>query len=155
MNRFTTRGIRSVAIAGLAVALGGCAVGPDFVRPASPQVKGYTVAGAPAALTSGAGEPQQRIAMGKTLSAQWWELYGSQQLNQTIKQALAGTPTLAAANTTLAQAQETLRQEQGGDNPQLNGNSGPQQQHTSAGGGSGKPYELDSLGCAVTLAAAL
>ncbi len=152
MNRFTTRGIRSVAIAGLAVALGGCAVGPDFVRPASPQVKGYTVAGAPAALTSGAGEPQQRIAMGKTLSAQWWELYGSQQLNQTIKQALAGSPTLAAAKATLAQAQETLRQEQGGYYPQLNANAGAQHQHTSAAGGSGNTYDLYSLGGAVSFA---
>ncbi len=41
----------------LNLALGGCAVGPDFVRPPPPPDSDYGSAGAPPALTSQANEP--------------------------------------------------------------------------------------------------
>ena len=76
-------------IAALAALLGaGCAVGPNFKKPAPPEVSGYTAA--PPADTIGtpdvvAGQPQ-RFAAGADISADWWTLFHSAPLNELIDQ---------------------------------------------------------------------
>jgi len=79
----------------------GCASGPDFVRPAAPLAQSYTQS-APAGATDGV----QRIILGAPVAPDWWSLFGSDALNELIHQALAGSPTVRAAQSTLSQAQE-------------------------------------------------
>jgi NodT family efflux transporter outer membrane factor (OMF) lipoprotein len=87
-------------------ALAGCAVGPDFVRPAAPSFTAYDNDQAPPA---GLPTPSL-ITSGETLPAQWWELFHAPALPEVLNQAIAANQTLAAARATLAQAQEAIVQ---------------------------------------------
>lgn len=132
-NRRLRRRCGRLALAmGWAVVLFGCAVGPDFVRPVPPQVTRYTATKTPAVMAPGAGEPAQQLASGQAISAQWWALYRSQRLNQVLDQAIADSPTLAAAKATLAQAQQAVMQAQGGYYPRLDIAANAQHQRTTS-----------------------
>ncbi len=102
--------LRIATAIALSVALSGCMVGPDFVRPSPPQVQRYTETPMPAATvaTSGTGGTAQRFVPGADLPAQWWTLFHSPPLDDLIRQALADSPTLAAAEAALREANENL-----------------------------------------------
>jgi NodT family efflux transporter outer membrane factor (OMF) lipoprotein len=51
--------------------------------------------------------------VGKDIPGQWWQLFQNPALDQLIRQALADSPTLAAAHAALRQAQENLRARSG------------------------------------------
>ena len=112
----------AVIAAGL---VAGCAVGPDFRTPAAPTVKGYTEGALPAATaaatvgsTAGSttdGGAAQRFVAGLDIPGQWWTVFRSEPLDRLIRQALADNPSLAAAQATLRQAQETLKAQTGAE----------------------------------------
>jgi NodT family efflux transporter outer membrane factor (OMF) lipoprotein len=116
----------------LSVLLSGCAVGPDFVPPASPEVRTYTSSATPETLAPGFGETEQHVGIGQAISAQWWELFRSPQLNEAVRQAIADNQTLAAAKATLAQAQEALAQARAAFYPQVNASASVTRQQTSS-----------------------
>ena len=98
------------AVAGAAILLAACAVGPDYRAPESPAVGAYTetplvdrTASAPVQ-----GGDAQRFALGAKISADWWTAFGSPELDALIQAALAGQPTLAAAKAALRQAEENV-----------------------------------------------
>jgi NodT family efflux transporter outer membrane factor (OMF) lipoprotein len=93
------------------VSLTACAVGPDFRTPAAPGTKTYTeTATAPETVSApGIGGAPQRFVPGHDIPGQWWTLFHSEELDRLIRQALADSPTLAAAQATLREAQENLR----------------------------------------------
>jgi NodT family efflux transporter outer membrane factor (OMF) lipoprotein len=99
--------------------LAGCAVGPDFTRPALPEVKGYTSTTSKLSLTPGAGEPSQRLVEAQAIPADWWRLFRSPALDGVVRAAMAGSPSLNAARATLAQSQQALAQSRGGYYPQV------------------------------------
>jgi NodT family efflux transporter outer membrane factor (OMF) lipoprotein len=88
--------------------LSGCAVGPDFHRPAPPEADRYTVEALPAATVVADGEAQ-RFTTGAALSADWWQLFKSAQLDAVVRQAIANNPTLQASEASLIQSQHNLR----------------------------------------------
>jgi len=103
------------------VCLAGCAaVGPNFKPPAAPAAAGYlapaerTVAAANAALP----DDRQVTDPGAQVTADWWTLFASPQLDVLVKQAIAGSPSLDSAKARLAQAQEEVRAAQGARYPQ-------------------------------------
>ena len=97
------------AVAVLAIA--GCAVGPDFHRPAAPDVGRLTAAPLPATTASAdvAGGRPQHFVPGADIPAQWWTLFHSPALNALIEQALAHNPDIKAAQAALAVARENTR----------------------------------------------
>jgi NodT family efflux transporter outer membrane factor (OMF) lipoprotein len=95
--------------------IGGCAAGPNFERPSAPQSQAYTQ---PAATAAVAAASVQRIVYGD-VAADWWTLFGSDVLNDLMRQASAGNPTLASARSTLAQAQELTVAAGGARYPQV------------------------------------
>jgi len=97
----------------------GCTVGPDFVRPNPPQVKSYTRGTDPAATISADGKTQL-FEQGGSVDADWWRLFNSSKLDAVIKDAIAGNPTLQAAQASLRQSQDNLRAGYGVFYPQLN-----------------------------------
>jgi NodT family efflux transporter outer membrane factor (OMF) lipoprotein len=97
----------------LVLVLGGCAVGPDFVRPAPPEVTAYTPEKAASTLAPSGGEPAQRLVSGQAIPAAWWQLFRSPSLDSVVRQAIVGSPTLEAARATLAQAQQAVLQARG------------------------------------------
>ena len=64
----------------------GCAVGPNFRKPAAPEVSGYgdTPLATTAATNGVAGGEPQRFLPGGDISADWWTLFHSPPLNQRI-----------------------------------------------------------------------
>src|SRR5262252_8745753 len=79
--------------------LAGCAVGPDFHKPAAPEVSDYTSSAlsATTAAENVAGGDAQHFAKGDDISADWWALFHSQPLNDLIERSLASNPDLKAA----------------------------------------------------------
>ena len=76
--------LAALILAGL---LAGCAVGPDFKRPAVPDVPGYTAAPLPAQ-TASAPTPlgdAQHFSAGASVSVQWWQRLGSSRRDVPIE----------------------------------------------------------------------
>ncbi|MDD5330773.1 MAG: efflux transporter outer membrane subunit [Sulfuricella sp.] len=105
----------AVALAMVVAMLAGCAVGPDFHRPDAPKTTGYTATALPSETAAApvAGGAAQRFAAGQDIPAQWWALFQSEALDRLIRQALADSATLAAAQAALREAQENLRSQVG------------------------------------------
>jgi NodT family efflux transporter outer membrane factor (OMF) lipoprotein len=115
--------------------LAGCAVGPDFERPAAPDVPGYT--SAPLAQQTASadvkGGDTQRFLQGLDIPGQWWTLFHSEALNTLIEQALKNNPTLPAAEAALRQAWETVYAEQGAFFPTVAASFSPSRNKTATG----------------------
>jgi NodT family efflux transporter outer membrane factor (OMF) lipoprotein len=112
-----------------AVALTSCSVGPDFHRPGAPNIDHYLPT-TPAAEQAQPGAPAtpaasaQRLLPGEELPGEWWQLFQSPPLQAAVRAALADSPTLAAANATLAAAQQQIIVARGALFPHLNANGG-------------------------------
>ena len=110
----STRKVGGMAAAA-ALALAGCAVGPDFKRPAPPDVAGVTAQPPPTTVaTEGVpGGAAQRFVAAADLSGAWWTLFHSRPLNALIDQALANSPDLKAAQAALRAAHEGVLAQRG------------------------------------------
>ena len=102
----------------LACGLGGCAVGPDFHRPAAPAVTHYGFGG-DAAQTSAAQGVAQRFKPGAAVAGDWWRLFNSRQLQAIVDEALANNPGLAATQASLRASEDGLRAGYGIFYPQM------------------------------------
>jgi len=123
--------VRVLAALILAGLLAGCAVGPDFKRPAVPDVPGYTAVPFPAQTASAPTTlgDAQHFSTGANVSAQWWHGLGSSKLDALIEQAFQASPTLASAKATLRQAQEIYAAQAGSTlYPQVDAGIGAQRQ---------------------------
>ncbi len=134
----------------LALTLGGCTVGPDFRRPEPPATSRYTDTPLPAQTVSAPekGGEAQRFVPNGDLPAQWWTLFNSEPLDRLVREALAESPTLAAAQATLRQARENLAAEQGALLlPKVDGNLSATRQKISGAsfGQPGAPGSIFSL----------
>lgn len=142
---FRMKRVIGAAVAGVAMA--GCAVGPDFHRPEAPTATGYTATALPqeTAAASGTGGAAQHFVSGQEIPDQWWTLFHSTALDQLIRQALADSPTLAAAQATLRESQENLRAETGGALvPNVDGTLSAKRQQTT-GASFGQPGAQGNL----------
>ena len=127
-----------------AVALMGCAAGPDFERPASPDVSGYLATPMPVRTTSApvALGGSQQIVDGVEVDTHWWRKLGSNELNALIKDALENNPDLEATEAAVRQAQEQYAAKAGATRiPQLEGGLIGQRQRMSPGA-VGQPVEM-------------
>lgn len=130
-------------VALVAAALAGCAVGPDFRRPAPPAIASYTAEALPVetAAAPGTGGAPQRFLSGQEIPPQWWALFRSEALDRLIRQALADSPTLAAAQAKLREAEENRQAQTGALLPRVDGNASVRRQKIS-GASLGQP-EID------------
>src|SRR5208282_4221783 len=83
------------AAAVTAICASGCAVGPNFHKPAAPAGAGYTAEALPDASASAdvPGGDAQQFVMGQDVSFRWWEAYRSAALNSLVEQAFRANPT--------------------------------------------------------------
>ena len=96
--------------------LTGCAVGPDFKRPAVPTASGYAPEKDISAPTATAPVPageSQRFNPTADIPFDWWTLFQSPQINSLIQRAFKANPNIAAAQSALRQAQENVVAQQG------------------------------------------
>ena len=117
MTRTAT--LRAITIA---LAVAGCTVGPDFLRPAAPTDTGYTpepLATKTASINARGGEAQVFVP-DRDIPGEWWTLFGSEPLNRLIEQSLHANPDLDAAQAALRQAQENVYAGEGALFPNAN-----------------------------------
>ncbi|HLY51804.1 MAG TPA: efflux transporter outer membrane subunit [Steroidobacteraceae bacterium] len=101
---------------------GGCAVGPNFKKPAAPDADAYAVSPVATAGTAGVrGGEAQRFLRGADLSADWWTLFHSAPLNALIEHSLASNPDLKAAQAALSAAREGVLAQRGAYYPGVSG----------------------------------
>ena len=113
--------------------LASCAVGPNFKKPAPPDVKGYTAA--PLSTTAGttniAGGNSQRFAEGLDIPGEWWKLFHSKPLNALIERSFTNNPDLKAAQAALTVARENVLAQKGAFYPTIAGSFSAARQKTS------------------------
>ncbi len=101
----------------------GCVVGPNFKKPAAPDVGGYTPA--PINHTSStpkiAGGDAQTLVDGKDIPGEWWVLFHSQALDDLIERALKANPDIKAAQAALRVARENVLAQRGFYYPSVTG----------------------------------
>ncbi len=107
--------IRSVFLAAAALLFAGCAVGPNFKKPAAPQVGGYTATplSTTATVTNVPGGEAQHFVTGLDIPAGWWALFHSKPLNDLIERSLTNNPDLKAAQAALLVARENVLAQRG------------------------------------------
>jgi NodT family efflux transporter outer membrane factor (OMF) lipoprotein len=106
------RARRRAALGACVLSLAGCAAGPDYRRPALPEA-GYLPRAVEAAMRD------ERRIVDAELPAQWWTLFHSAALDDLVRQALARSPSVAAAQAALRQATELRRAQQAAFLPTL------------------------------------
>jgi NodT family efflux transporter outer membrane factor (OMF) lipoprotein len=143
-HRWLRGAVLATAVAG---ALGACAVGPDFERPKPPDVARMTPQTLPVETVSAKGafgEPQ-RFVQDMDIPGEWWQLFGSPQLNARIEEALKANPNLGAAQAALKQAQALADAQRGFYYPDVSANFTASRNKTptstlSPASASGNPY---------------
>ena len=115
---------RRLPLSLLMIALAGCTVGPDFVRPELAAHANYakqaftTTAQADIA----AGGAAQRLIAGMDIPGQWWTLFRSPELNALVEEALRANPNVSAAQAALRQANERVYADQASLFPSVGAN---------------------------------
>ena len=91
-----------------AALLAGCAVGPDFEKPAAPPVASVAreTPTTTAATTGVPGGAAQTFTAGRDIPGEWWTLFRSPQLTALVEQSLKGNPNIDAAHAALRQAND-------------------------------------------------
>jgi NodT family efflux transporter outer membrane factor (OMF) lipoprotein len=119
--------LRKIACAVISAALmllAGCAVGPDFQRPAAPKVERYTPRSLPEQTESADihGGEAQRFLQDRDIPGQWWTLFHSKPLNDLIEQALRHNPDLESAQAALREAWQNVYAQEGAFFPSIDAN---------------------------------
>ena len=105
-----------------ALALSGC-VGPNFHRPQAPLAQRYTEEPLPlqTAASQGPGGAAQKFLMDADVPKDWWTLFGSEQLNAVVAEALRSNPDVLSAQAALRQARENTAAQRGSYFPTVQG----------------------------------
>jgi NodT family efflux transporter outer membrane factor (OMF) lipoprotein len=107
-----------ISLAALAIALAGCAVGPDYHRPAGLQNQ-------PLPETFSSGDPANRTAWkiaepsANVPRGNWWEIFSDSELNRLESLALTNNQNLAAAAARFEQARDLAAAARSGFYPHL------------------------------------
>jgi NodT family efflux transporter outer membrane factor (OMF) lipoprotein len=143
--RSLKRRIISIAAAS---ALASCAVGPNFHQPKPPDTSGYLHPTSDTAPVQAQAQDVQNASQGDELAGEWWQLFHSRQLDEVVRTSITASPTLVAANATLAQAREEVTVARGAFLPSVSGVAGAQRSGTGAvrAPGAGATANLYSIG---------
>ena len=148
---------RCLPLSLLFIALAGCTLGPDFVRPEVAADAGYSTHNLTTTARSDidAGGAAQRLIAGMDIPGQWWTLFRSPELNALVEEALRANPDISAAQAALRQANEQVYVDQASLFPVLNGNLSKTRQKvsgTTSGTASSPILTLSSASLSVSYA---
>jgi NodT family efflux transporter outer membrane factor (OMF) lipoprotein len=128
------RRARTLAAVLAAAGMAGCAVGPDYEKPAAPVVERITAQPLPARTVSAdtPGGDAQTLAVNADVPQDWWTLFNSPALNGLVRDALAANSDLAAARAALRVAEENANAERASFFPGLSAGFDATRQKTSS-----------------------
>ncbi len=134
--------------AAAAAALTSCAVGPNFHQPQPPDTSGYLHSSSDTAPVQTQAQDVQNISPGAELAGEWWKLFHSPQLDEVVRDSIAASPTLVAANATLAEAREEVTVARAAFLPSVSAAAGAQRAGSGAvrALGTGATANLYSIG---------
>lgn len=114
--------------------LSGCAVGPNFVIPETPEGAGYAAGKLPNVTQSApaAGGASQRLATERDVPGEWWRLFRSKQISALVAEAVQNHPDVAAAEAALRQAREVAEADAASLLPQASSTNSVTRQQVSA-----------------------
>ena len=115
-----------------AMLLASCAVGPDFLHPAAPEITRYTREPLASRTSSTGADRTTHISCRAATFAAMVALFKSPALNALIEQSLQNNPNLQSALATLRAAKETVDAQEGKFFPFVQANFNPTRQRTSA-----------------------
>ena len=118
MNNFRSSVKRGACLVVIIAILGGCMLGPNFVRPAPPDTDRYTRKPQLEATVAADGQAQH-FTHGAAITADWWRLFKSAQLDAIVRQAISNNPTLQASEASLRRSQDNMRAGYGVFFPQI------------------------------------
>lgn len=116
------------------LAISGCAVGPDYVRPAAATSAGFKEAPLAEAGWLPAA-PADNLARGP-----WWELFGDADLDRLVEQVAISNQNIAASVAAYAQARALVGQQQAALYPQLNLAASGQRRGSTGGSSSSNGF---------------
>ncbi len=127
--------------------LAGCAVGPDFKKPAAPDVSSYTAQPLtpPAATANVLGGDAQRFIQAADVSGEWWTAFHSPAINDLVALALKNNADLEAANAALRSSHNSALAARGAFLPQVGFGFDATRQLTPAGALAPTPADNSSL----------
>lgn len=113
--------------------LAACAVGPNFLVPAPPEITRYTQEplGRQTSSTDAPNGTAQLFLQGRDIPQEWWCLFKSRELNSLIEQSLQANPNLQAAMFALGATQESVYAQEGHFFPFIQANFIPTRQRSS------------------------
>src|SRR6266403_741835 len=128
------RGALATMAALSAMLCAACAVGPDFHRPAPPDVQGYVrePLGGTATAPVAAGAAQS-FSAGAEVPARWWTGFGSPSIDRLVERAFQRNPTVDAAKAALRQAHESTAAQFGASFPVLQASYSPSRAENAIG----------------------
>ena len=131
-----------LAVGLVALALAGCAVGPDFTRPTATAPDDWT------SWRSADASLRMPVDAAQALPARWWEAFGDPVLNGLEARAASASPDLrtAALHFAQARAQRSTTAAQGG--PEVNASGSINRQRQSENGAATRLY--DTLGSSLS-----
>ncbi|MFZ6691128.1 efflux transporter outer membrane subunit [Undibacterium sp. SXout20W] len=131
----------SVALLGVFTAgvgsLSGCAVGPDYQRPAQTLPESYLATTtnndvkASSDGNSGNKVESQKLVPGRDIPAEWWELFHNQALNELVIASLKNNPTIDAAKAALRAAKEARAAQEAAFFPSVSASYSPTRQRVA------------------------
>lgn len=108
----------------VALALGGCAVGPDFKPPDAPAAEHYTPEPLPSLGSAAVDKvPGQRFIEGMDVPKRWWNAFRSPALNDLVERALVKNPSIEAALAAIEVARANTDAQRGQFLPQIGANA--------------------------------
>jgi len=129
-----SRGSALIAVTAAWLLNVGCVVGPNFKKPAPPQVQGYT----PKTPTATSGTPNvaggdaQTFVEGRDIPGDWWTLFHSKPLDDLIGRSLKANPDLKSAQAALEVARENTLAQRGYYYPTVSAGFSASRARTSA-----------------------
>jgi NodT family efflux transporter outer membrane factor (OMF) lipoprotein len=124
---------RSILTSALLLLIAGCAVGPNFKKPAAPEASAYTPTppSSTSSTTNARGGEGQRLVENLDIPGQWWVLFQSKPLNDLIERSLKANPDIKAAQAALKVARENVLVQKGAFWPSITGSFSAARQKTS------------------------
>lgn len=99
----------SIAALALAALTTGChPVGPDFTPPDAPAATTYVPSAEQQVADADSTAQKQTVTLGEKVTADWWTLFHSPEIDTLVKQAIAGNHNLESAKARLTQAHQAI-----------------------------------------------